>query len=191
MTLIWEEKCSGWNQALTAIAVQKLAVKQCRVGWTSVTTNILALLCRMAEGTHPWHKRKHTGIALKKIKLPLWSVSCRWQHMCKQVGKLFTLFGSHSGSRWMLLCCLVPILYPNLSISWNKVLHLQSGWGWKSSSCLAFCLHPCWVLFRLVPKDLSLNYKSGIAREFFFLFPPAIKNNVSLRNQMKSHGRSP
>lgn len=190
LPLTWEEICSGWNLALTAIAVQKLAVKLCRVGWTSVTTNILALLCRMAECTHPWCRGKHTGIALEKIKLPFWSVTCRWQHMCKQVGKLFILFGSHSGSCWMLLCCLVPILYPNLSISWNKALHLHSRWGWKASSCLAFSLHPCRVLFRLVPKDLSLNCKSGIAGDVIF-FPPAINNNVSSRNQMKRHGRSP
>lgn len=105
--------CSGWNLAHTGSAAQKLAVEQYRAGHVSVTINILALSDRMAEGSQPWHSWNHTAITLEKIKLLPWLVSCRWQHMCYQVGKMFTPFGSQSTSlgwcyaAWCPFCILI------------------------------------------------------------------------------------
>lgn len=165
-----EGKWSGWNLAFTGSAVQKLAV----------TTNILALLYRTAEDTQLCAEESPLTLLWKRSNFFL----CQW------VADSDTCVSKRGRG-------LLPLVLPQDPIGWCRAAWCPFSmlvWapvetklftyieGWRTSSCLVFSRHLCWVLVRLVPRDLSLNYQSGTAggKAIFFFFQQS-KDNISSR----------
>lgn len=117
-----EEKCSGWNLCLTgSVVLCKKIVCKTQQGWPCISDNRYCGTIRQ----HAWNlsamaQRKghchcfgkdQTSPLVRKLKMAAYVLAS----------------GEDLNSIWLLiqilcmvLCCLVSILYPNLSISWSR-----------------------------------------------------------------------